>query len=143
MGCTDLPYTGVGTFNQCPPKSVASYLCHIMLTCGITFRCRHNKDRPTCVNTSFKGYSGNWSMASSKVPRNQSVTRGARGTTAADHAGDTGMITATSWDPLTVCKTLRSIFLGFWVFFLKINCSKLFLSVSLSLHPSSPPSLYL
>eukprot|EP00729_Bicosta_minor_P014735 gene14735-3233_t len=50
------------------------------------------------------GYSGNWSMASSKVPRNQSVTRGARGTTAADHAGDTGMITATSWDPLTVNK---------------------------------------
>jgi hypothetical protein len=66
---------------------------------------------PTCVNTSFGGYAGNWSMATRYHPGptnanppaliNGSATDGSRGTTAcvADQAGDTGMLTATSWDP--------------------------------------------
>ena len=29
---------GVGAPHQCPLDSVASYLCHFMLTCGCTFR---------------------------------------------------------------------------------------------------------
>ena len=32
------PSKGVGAPHQCPLGSVASYLCHFMLTCGCTFR---------------------------------------------------------------------------------------------------------
>jgi hypothetical protein len=66
---------------------------------------------PTCVNTSFSGYGGNWSMATRYHPGpmnlpntapallNGSATDPSRGTTAWNHTGDTGMLTATSWDP--------------------------------------------
>jgi hypothetical protein len=70
---------------------------------------------PTCVNTSFRGYAGNWTMATKLHPgpmadrlnnstkpalMNGTLTSGARGTTAWPvPAKDTGMISATAWAP--------------------------------------------
>ena len=61
---------------------------------------------PTCVNTSFGFYAGNWTMATMFHPQpnggltNGSATPGSRGTTAAPPPpGDTGLLTATAWDP--------------------------------------------
>ena len=69
---------------------------------------------PTCVNTSFRGYAGNWTMATKLHPgpmagqlsnttkgalMNATLTPGARGTTAWEIAAeDTGMISATAWE---------------------------------------------
>jgi|EP01043_Picozoa_sp_COSAG02_P037180 hypothetical protein len=70
---------------------------------------------PTCVNTSFPGYNGNWTMVTKLHPgpmkerlgtrntmpalMNSSLTPGTRGTTAWPvPAEDTGMVTATSWE---------------------------------------------
>jgi len=69
---------------------------------------------PTCVNTSFRGYAGNWTMATKMHPgpmkdrlnnstqpalMNGSLTLPARGTTAwGVPPTDTGMITATAWE---------------------------------------------
>ena len=68
---------------------------------------------PTCVNTSFGGYAGNWTMATKYHPgpmadrldnftkpalMNGSLTDGKRGTTAWPVAADdTGMLSATAW----------------------------------------------
>jgi hypothetical protein len=68
---------------------------------------------PTCVNTSFRGYAGNWTMATKLHPgpmadrlnnftkpalMNGSLTAGTRGSTAWPIAAeDTGMISATAW----------------------------------------------
>ena len=38
MGCTEPLKRGVGAPQQCPLESLASCLCHSMLTCGFTFR---------------------------------------------------------------------------------------------------------
>ena len=70
---------------------------------------------PTCVNTSFGGYPGNWTMVQKTHPgackggdcahtkpalMNGSLTDGSRGTTAWPvSAEDTGMVSATSWVP--------------------------------------------
>ena len=52
---------------------------------GEDLQCAHNSssELPTCVNTSFPGYAGNWSMANTKTP-------GVRGG---------GLATATSYTP--------------------------------------------
>jgi hypothetical protein len=65
---------------------------------------------PTCVNTSFRGYAGSWSMASAAVPHNATYhppvnppawpkLTGSTASTAAQLVGNTGMLSATSWDP--------------------------------------------
>lgn len=54
---------------------------------------------PTCVNTSFPGYAGSWTMATANHPHNGSATPGTQGNTSSDHAGDAGLISGTSWEP--------------------------------------------
>lgn len=73
---------------------------------------------PTCVNTSFGGYAGNWSMATKLHPgptvglrhttpalMNATLTPPSQGSTAWRAAAeDTGLLSATAWEPLSYAR---------------------------------------